>query len=165
MIETVRQDPAYKGRDYTEQPRSLKLAAAFYATATNGGTLAYQKLAPTRAKADALVEERLRAPFTADANDWMYAWQVGDFRGVLSPSEHARRLQAVPGEVPGTAGIHTLHKLLGARRSKASPNVTARDWRSARFDGGGFGGVASRRLNRSAGRAAARRCRIRSRLQ
>jgi homoserine O-acetyltransferase/O-succinyltransferase len=76
MIETVRQDPAYDNGDYTQQPRSLRYAAVFYATATNGGTLAYQALAPTTAQADALVDARLAAPFTADANDWIYQWDA-----------------------------------------------------------------------------------------
>ncbi len=76
MIETVRQDPAYDNGNYTQQPQSLRYAAVFYATATNGGTLAYQGLAPTTAKADALVAERLGAPFTADANDWLYQWDA-----------------------------------------------------------------------------------------
>jgi len=76
MIETVRQDPAYDNGDYTQQPRSLRYAAVFYATATNGGTLAYQSLAPTTAQADALVDARLAAPFTADANDWLYQWDA-----------------------------------------------------------------------------------------
>ncbi|CAA9311669.1 MAG: Homoserine O-acetyltransferase [uncultured Microvirga sp.] len=75
MIETIRQDPGYDGGNYTEQPKSMKLANVFYATGTNGGTLAYQKLAPTRAAADKMVDERLAAPFTADANDFIYAWE------------------------------------------------------------------------------------------
>ncbi|HEX8665067.1 MAG TPA: alpha/beta fold hydrolase [Beijerinckiaceae bacterium] len=75
MIETIKQDPDYNNGDYAAQPKSMKLAAVFYATATNGGDLAYQKLAPTRAAADKLVDERLKAPFTADANDYVYAWE------------------------------------------------------------------------------------------
>ena len=75
MIETIKQDPGYNNGDYAEQPKSMKLAAVFYATGTNGGDLAYQKLAQTRAAADKLVDERLAAPFTADANDWIYAWE------------------------------------------------------------------------------------------
>jgi homoserine O-acetyltransferase len=74
MIETILQDPTYKNGDYTEQPRSMKLANVFYSTGTNGGTLAYQKLAPTREAADKLVDERLAAPFPADANNFIYAW-------------------------------------------------------------------------------------------
>lgn len=50
MVEMIRQDPGYKDGDYTEQPNAMRLANVFYATATSGGTLAYQKLAPTREK-------------------------------------------------------------------------------------------------------------------
>jgi homoserine O-acetyltransferase len=75
MIETIRQDPGYANGDYAEQPKSMKTAVVFYATATNGGDLAYQQLAPTRAAADREVEKRLAAPFPADANDWIYAWE------------------------------------------------------------------------------------------
>ncbi len=75
MIETIRQDPGYEGGNYAAQPKAMKLAAVFYGAATNGGDLAYQMLAPTRASADRLVDERLAQPFTADANDFIYAWE------------------------------------------------------------------------------------------
>ena len=75
MIEAIRNDPDYKDGNYTTQPRAMKLATVFYQTATNGGTLAYQKLAPNRAQADKMVDERLAAPFRADANDFIYAWE------------------------------------------------------------------------------------------
>jgi homoserine O-acetyltransferase len=75
MVETIRQDPGYNNGDYTTQPSAMKLAAVFYQTATSGGTLWYQKNAPTREAADKLVEERLAAPMQADANDFIYAWQ------------------------------------------------------------------------------------------
>jgi homoserine O-acetyltransferase/O-succinyltransferase len=74
MIETVRRDPAYQGGRYTEQPPSLRIANVFYATATNGGTLALQAAAPTRAAADRMVEQRLDATPPADANDWIWQW-------------------------------------------------------------------------------------------
>ena len=75
MLETIRNDPEYKNGDYTTQPHSMRLANVFFAIATNGGTLAYQKLAPTRAAADKLVDERLAAAMNADANDFLYAWE------------------------------------------------------------------------------------------
>jgi len=75
MTETIRHDPGYADGEYKTQPQSMKIAAQFYATATSGGTLAYQKLAPTGALADKLVDERLAAPFSADANDFLYAWE------------------------------------------------------------------------------------------
>jgi homoserine O-acetyltransferase len=75
MIETIKADPDYKGGDYTARPKAMKMAAVFYNTATNGGDIAYQIAVPTRAAADKLVDERLAAPFTADANDFIYAWE------------------------------------------------------------------------------------------
>ena len=74
LLETIRNDPAWNNGNYTAEPPSLRVAAAFFNTATNGGTLAYQALAPTRAAADKLVDERLAAPFAADANDFLYQW-------------------------------------------------------------------------------------------
>ncbi len=74
MIDTIRTDPEYKDGDYTTQPRSMKMANTFFAVATNGGTLAFQKLAPTRDAADKLVDARLAAPFKADANNFVYQW-------------------------------------------------------------------------------------------
>jgi homoserine O-acetyltransferase/O-succinyltransferase len=91
MIETIRGDPDYNNGYYTAQPRSMKLASVFYATATNGGTLAYQKLAPTRAQADKLVDDRLAAPFRADANDFIYAWESS---GDYNPSARLERIAA-----------------------------------------------------------------------
>ena len=73
MLETIRSDPEYDDGNYTSQPRSLKLASSFFGIATAGGTLNYQKLAPTRALADKFVDARLAAPMTADANDFSVA--------------------------------------------------------------------------------------------
>lgn len=75
MVDTIRTDPEYKNGDYTEQPHSVKMVNTFFAIATNGGTLAFQKLAPTRDAADKLVDARLAAPFKADANNFVYQWE------------------------------------------------------------------------------------------
>jgi homoserine O-acetyltransferase len=91
MLETIRRDPDYANGDYKTQPHSMKIAAQLYATATSGGTLAYQKLAPTGAAADKLVDERLAAPFTADANDWIYAW---DSSQGFDPAPSLEKIQA-----------------------------------------------------------------------
>jgi homoserine O-acetyltransferase len=91
MLETIRRDPDYANGDYKTQPHSAQIAAQFYSTATSGGTLAYQKLAPTGAAADKLVDERLAAPFTADANDWLYAWDSS--RG-YDPAPNLEKIQA-----------------------------------------------------------------------
>jgi len=74
MLELIRNDPEYKDGNYTTQPRFLKLASVFYGIATAGGTLNYQKLGPTNQKADQLVDARLAAPMSADANDFIWAW-------------------------------------------------------------------------------------------
>ena len=80
MLEMVRNDPEYKDGNYTTQPRSMKIASVFFGIATAGGTLRYQKLAPTREKADKLVDARLAAPMTADANDFLWQWgSSGDY--------------------------------------------------------------------------------------
>ena len=74
LIEAIKADPGFKDGDYTEQPKLMRFATVLYATGTNGGDLAYQRLAPTRAAADKLVEERLNAPFPVDANNFVYQW-------------------------------------------------------------------------------------------
>jgi homoserine O-acetyltransferase len=76
LIEMVRNDPEYRGGDYTSQPGSLRLSRAFFALATNGGTLACQKAAPTFELADKYVNDKLAQPFTLDANDFLYQWSA-----------------------------------------------------------------------------------------
>lgn len=74
MLDTIRNDPDYSGGNYTSQPRMMKYAITAYGIASIGGTLAYQQQAPTAAKADKIVDERLATPITADANDFVYQW-------------------------------------------------------------------------------------------
>jgi homoserine O-acetyltransferase len=74
MLETIRQDPEYNNGNYTKQPQSMKFASVFFGIATAGGTLNYQKQAPTRALADKLVNARLAAAPPTDANDFVWAW-------------------------------------------------------------------------------------------
>jgi homoserine O-acetyltransferase/O-succinyltransferase len=75
MIETIRNDPDYNGGNYTAPPRMMRYAVSAYRFASAGGTLAYQMLAPSAAKADKMVDEQLAQP-TADANDFIYQWEA-----------------------------------------------------------------------------------------
>ena len=91
MLETIRNDPDYNSGNYTAQPRMMKYAIAAYGIATGGGTLGYQTLAPTAAKADKMVDERLATQVTADANDFIYQWQAShDY----NPSAGLERIEA-----------------------------------------------------------------------
>lgn len=91
LIETIRQDPAWNNGDYTVPPPSLRLANVFFGIATSGGTLGYQSIAPTREKADKLVDARLAAPPPLDANDFI--WQFDASRD-YNPSPGLERIQA-----------------------------------------------------------------------
>jgi homoserine O-acetyltransferase/O-succinyltransferase len=72
IIDSIRNDPGWMNGNYTTQPRSLQFATVFYGVATNGGNLGLQKAAPTREKADQLLNQRLTAPFRGEANDHLY---------------------------------------------------------------------------------------------
>jgi homoserine O-acetyltransferase len=76
LIDAIRSDPDWKDGNYTTQPRALRSANVFFGTATSGGAQGLYQLAPSRAQADRLVAERLAAPFTADANDFLYQWDA-----------------------------------------------------------------------------------------
>jgi homoserine O-acetyltransferase/O-succinyltransferase len=91
IIDSIRNDPDWKGGDYTTQPKAFRTAAVFYNTATNGGTLAHQKMAPTRQAADKLLDQRLAALTTADANDYLYQWESS---GDYDPSPGLARIKA-----------------------------------------------------------------------
>src|SRR5205085_5806911 len=91
ITDGIRNDPEWNNGNYMVQPRAAQVNSVFYGIATNGGTLAYQKLAPTREAADKLLNDRLAAPFTADANDFLYQW---DASGDYNPAPGLERIQA-----------------------------------------------------------------------
>ena len=63
IIDSIRRDP-----------KNAQFASVFYGFATNGGSQALLKAAPTREKADQLLDSRLKAPFPADPDDVLYQW-------------------------------------------------------------------------------------------
>ncbi len=76
LIESIRRDPEWMEGNYTRQPRGFQLASVFYGFGTNGGNQGLYNTAPTRERADALVNQRLNGPFNADANDHLYQWDA-----------------------------------------------------------------------------------------
>ena len=91
MLETIRNDPDYKNGHYTAQPRMMKYAVNAFGIATSGGTLAYQMLAPTAAKADKMFDDRMAISVIADANDYLYQFEASrDY----NPSSLLERIEA-----------------------------------------------------------------------
>ena len=76
IIDGIRNDPAYQGGNYTTQPPIARFVGVFYGIGTNGGTLNWQKIAPTREASERILNSRMAAPFTADANDYLYQWDA-----------------------------------------------------------------------------------------
>src|SRR5258706_537442 len=81
IVDSIRRDP-----------KNAQFASVFYAFATNGGNQALYKAAPTREKADQLLDSRLKAAFSADPTDVLYQW---DSSRDYNPSAGLERIEAV----------------------------------------------------------------------
>ena len=91
VIDAVRNDPDWKNGDYTTQPKAVSAALVFYGTATNGGSQAFQKAAPTREAADKILDARLAATLAIDANDLLYQYEASR---TYDPSPDLARMKA-----------------------------------------------------------------------
>jgi homoserine O-acetyltransferase len=91
IIDSIRNDPEWMNGEYTRQPRSPAFASVFYQIAMNGGNFGHYRNAPTREKADKLLDQRLAAPYTADANDVLYQWESS---GDYDPSAGLEKIEA-----------------------------------------------------------------------
>ncbi len=92
ITDSIRNDPEWLNGNYAKQPRSAQFATVFFGIATSGGSQALYKAAPTREKADQMLDQRLGAPWSADANDVLYQW---DSSRDYNPSAGLERIQAV----------------------------------------------------------------------
>ena len=91
IIDSIKSDPEWNNGNYVKQPKSALFASVFYGIATNGGNQALLKAAPTAAGANKLLDARLNAPYTGDANDHLYQW---DSSRDYNPSPGLQRIQA-----------------------------------------------------------------------
>jgi homoserine O-acetyltransferase len=79
LIDAIREDPAWQGGDYTEEPRAALRTAADLLAIARSAPLYLQATLPTREAADARVEEGTKAALASlDANDLLF--QIGASR-------------------------------------------------------------------------------------
>ena len=91
IMDAIRNDPEWRGGDYTAQPRGLADAVHILMMMTSS-PLQQQKTAPTRDAADSLLERTVRRYVqTLDANDMLYAF---DASREYDPSPHLGEIRA-----------------------------------------------------------------------
>jgi len=91
IIDSIRNDPEWKNGEYTQQPKSAQFATVFFQVGTNGGNQGLFRQAPSREKADALLDQRIKAAYRLDANDALYQWESS---GDYNPSPGLEKIEA-----------------------------------------------------------------------
>lgn len=91
-MDAIRADPAWRGGDYTAQPRQGLAAAAGMLFVMTSSPLQLHKAAPTRDSADRFIERYVRTVVArSDANDFLYAF---DASREYDPSRDLERIAA-----------------------------------------------------------------------
>jgi len=75
LTQSIRNDPDWAGGNYTAQPKNMPTHLLYFNLATIGGNQALFKQAPNAAAGDKIIQQRLAAPFTGDANDVLFQWE------------------------------------------------------------------------------------------
>jgi homoserine O-acetyltransferase len=92
MMNAIKDDPAWKGGEYAEQPRLGLTSALHLSLMMSSVPLYWQTLAPTRDKADEFLAAQLATRLkTADANDMLYQF---DSSRDYDPSAHLAQISA-----------------------------------------------------------------------
>jgi len=92
ILDAIRNDPAWAGGEYKEQPRQGLSAALNILLMMTSSPLQWQKQAPTRDAADKFYEDRLRAQLArTDANDMLYQF---DSSREYNPAPGLERIKA-----------------------------------------------------------------------
>ena len=91
VIDSIRNDPGWKNGEYETQPRGL-IAAVHSLIFMVSCPLQWQKLAPTREKAEAFLEKRIkRYAANLDANDMIYQFDSSRY---YNPAPHLEKIKA-----------------------------------------------------------------------
>src|SRR6202046_4572757 len=72
LMDAIRNDPAWNGGDYKEEPKEAMLTAEDLLTMAGGAPLPMQNALPTRDAADKYAEDAEKRASTLDANDLLY---------------------------------------------------------------------------------------------
>jgi homoserine O-acetyltransferase len=91
LVDAIVTDPTWRNGDYTEPPRGMASALGFLLLATSV-PLQWQQQLPTRAAADAWLDEQIKARLqTTDANDTIYHFRASED---FDPSPHLEAITA-----------------------------------------------------------------------